>query len=254
MRAAVAPFCMALAAIAVIAPAGGAADSDGWTPGYSAAARYAKHRAGSVRFAVIGPAGGFRGFHAKRTAPSASLLKAMLLVEYLRIARDRALHARDRHLLRPMIRRSDNAAATRVNAIVGHRLYQLAHDAHMRDFHWDPGVWGLSRTSPRDQARFFWRLRALLPARHRGYALHLLATVIGPQRWGVGRVPHRGWHLYLKGGWGSGSGRVDHQSALLTSGSWRISLAIFTEFDPSHAYGKRTLRGVARRLLAGLPE
>jgi hypothetical protein len=29
-------------------------------------------------------------------------------------------------------------------------------------------------------------------------------------------------------------------------------LASLTEFNPSHGYGKRTLRGVARRLLRGL--
>ncbi|MDX6616198.1 MAG: hypothetical protein QOD60_1289 [Solirubrobacterales bacterium] len=252
MRARIATLCVA---VVVLAPgAGVAADSTAWAPHFSAAARYAKHRAGSVRFAVIGPLGKFQGFHAKQTAPSASLLKAMLLVEYLRIVRDRPLHTQDRRLLRPMIIRSDNAAATRVNAIVGHRVYRLAHDARMRDFHWDPSVWGLSRTSPRDQARFFGDLEDLVPARHRAYALHLLASVIGPQRWGIGRVPHAGWNLYFKGGWGSGSGRVDHQAALLTNGSEQISLAIFTEFDPSHRYGKQTLRGVARRLLRGLPD
>ena len=61
-----------------------------------------------------------------------------------------------------------------------------------------------------------------------------------------------GWHLFLKGGWGSGSGRVDHQVALLKRGHHRIALAVFTQFDPSHSYGKQTLRGIAARLLAGL--
>ncbi|HEX3608427.1 MAG TPA: hypothetical protein VHU14_01965 [Solirubrobacterales bacterium] len=31
-----------------------------------------------------------------------------------------------------------------------------------------------------------------------------------------------------------------------------MSLAIFTQFDPDHSYGKRTLRGVAARLLGGV--
>jgi hypothetical protein len=76
--------------------------------------------------------------------------------------------------------------------------------------------------------------------------------VIRPQRWGIGRVVPLGWTLYLKGGWGSGSGRVDHQVALLRHGRHRIALALFTQFDPDHAYGKRTLRGLASRLLEGL--
>jgi hypothetical protein len=227
-----------------------------WSPGVKAAEHYARHRAGSVRFAIVGPDGEFHGFHASRPAPAASVFKAMLLAAYLRqeSVRHRALRPGDRSLLRPMITRSDNVAATRVNAIIGGRIYRLARAAHMRRFHWDSGTWGLSRTTPRDQVNYFLRLENLIPARHRAYALHLLSSVIGPQRWGVGRVPRHGWKLYFKGGWGDASGRVDHQVALLVHGDERISLAIFTEFDPDHRYGKQTLRGVAKRLLAGLPD
>ena len=82
--------------------------------------------------------------------------------------------------------------------------------------------------------------------------MYLLAHVIPSQRWGIGRVQPRGWKLYFKGGWGSGTGRVDHQVALLTRGSERVSLAILTLADGTHAYGKETLRGVAKRLLFGL--
>ena len=62
----------------------------------------------------------------------------------------------------------------------------------------------------------------------------------------------RGWALYFKGGWGSGSGAVDHQVALLRRGKRRLSLAILTTGNPGHEYGKATLEGVARRLLRGL--
>ncbi len=61
-----------------------------------------------------------------------------------------------------------------------------------------------------------------------------------------------GWALYFKGGWGSGSGAVDHQVALLRRGTRRIAVAIMTTSSPSHEYGKGTLEGVARRLLRGL--
>jgi hypothetical protein len=46
---------------------------------------------------------------------------------------------------------------------------------------------------------------------------------------------------------------VDHQVAFLESGDARIALAIFTQSDGSHRYGKRTLRGIAARLLHDLP-
>jgi lipopolysaccharide export LptBFGC system permease protein LptF len=85
----------------------------------------------------------------------------------------------------------------------------------MRDFRYR-AIWGLSRTSPRDQARFMYHLPSYIPGRHRAYALHLLARIVHSQRWGIGRVPHRGWKLYFKGGWGTGTGLVDHQVALLT--------------------------------------
>jgi hypothetical protein len=65
-------------------------------------------------------------------------------------------------------------------------------------------------------------------------------------------VAPRGWTLHFKGGWGSGSGRVDHQVALLTRGAQRVSLAILTTAQGTHAYGRATLRGMAARLLRGL--
>src|SRR6478736_9979925 len=95
-------------------------------------------------------------------------------------------------------------------------------------------IWGLSRTSPRDQARFMLHLDRFIPRRHRHFAMRQLSHIVPGQRWGVGRVRHRGWALYFKGGWGSGSGRVDHQVVLLRRGGHRLALAIFTQFDPDH--------------------
>jgi hypothetical protein len=104
----------------------------------------------------------------------------------------------------------------------------------------------------RDQARFFLRIQRFLPSRHRTYAMHLLASVVPSQRWGFGQVQPRHWRLYFKGGWGSGTGRVDHQVALLVRGRQRVGVAIMTSNDGSHAYGKATLRGIASLLLRGL--
>ena len=61
------------------------------------------------------------GWRVTRTVPSASVLKAMLLVAYLddRRVRGRPLDAADRRLIDPMIERSDNEAATRVLGFVG---------------------------------------------------------------------------------------------------------------------------------------
>ena len=225
---------------------------ESWRPHVAAARRYARHRAGDIAFAVIDQRGRMAGFRAGRTAPAASVFKVMLLAAYLRMRHAHRLSAGDRALLGPMIRRSDNIAATRVRDIVGRaRVERVARVAGMRDFAYR-AIWGLSRTSPRDQARFMYHLPRYIPGRHRAYALHLLSHIVHWQSWGIGRVRHRGWRLYFKGGWGTGTGLVDHQVALLTREGHHVSLAVFTQFNPGHAYGERTERGVAARLLRGL--
>jgi len=237
-------------ALALVAPAGAAARP--WRPDMRAARRYVRHREGDVAFAVIDQRGRFYGYRAATTAPAASVFKVMLLASFLRMRDGRGLSRADRDLLAPMIRVSDSVAATTVRNMVGRRrIERLARVAGMRDFRYR-WVWGESRTSPRDQVRFMDRLMSYIPRDHRPYARYLLSHVVRSQRWGIGRVVPCGWTLYLKGGWGSGSGRVDHQVALLRRGPRRIALALFTQFDPGHAYGKRTLRGLARRLLTGL--
>jgi hypothetical protein len=194
------------------------------------------------------------GEDTRRTVPSASVLKAMLLVAYLRQpdVRARALGKADRVLLTPMIRWSDNVAATRVRDIVGNDgLVRLAHRVGMRAFAPAP-IWGLSRIDAADQTLFFLHIDRYVPARHRPTALRLLSSIVPSQRWGIGQARPAGWALYFKGGWGSGTGAVDHQVALLRRGERRVSVAILTTSSPSHAYGKQTLCGVAARLLRGL--
>lgn len=194
------------------------------------------------------------GVDVRRTVPSASVLKAMLLVAYLREppVRERPLAKADRDLLAPMIRWSDNVAATRVRDIVGNDgLVRLARRAGMRAFTPAP-VWGLSRIDAADQSLFFLHIDRYVPSRHRAYALRLLSSIVPSQRWGIAQVRPPGWALYFKGGWGSGSGAVDHQVALLRRGQRRVSVAILTTNSPTHAYAKQTLRGVVERLLRGL--
>jgi beta-lactamase class A len=263
MRARRAALCVALlAGLVATAPAAEsttvpvaapAAKLRPWRPHVAAARAYAESRAGQVSFGVR-TRRGLRGMGVERTVPSASVLKAMLLVAYLREpeVRDRALRADERALLGPMIRRSDNAAASwACNAVGTGGLERLARRVGMRRFH-ATRPWGLSSIDVADQTRFFLRIERSVPRRHRRYALRLLGSIVPEQRWGIGRERPRGWALYFKGGWGSGTGWVDHQVALLRRGRRRIAVAILITSSPSHAYGNETLRGVAARLLAGL--
>jgi hypothetical protein len=90
--------------------------------------------------------------------------------------------------------------------------------------------------------------------RHRAYGMHLLASITPSQRWGIGEVAPHGWQLYFKGGWGAGTGEVEHQVVLLRHGPIRLSLAVLITNSPSHAYAKQTLQGVFTRLLRGVHE
>jgi beta-lactamase family protein len=224
-----------------------------WHPHIRQAAAYAATRAGAISFGAR-TRRGLRGVGLQRTVPSASVLKPMLLVAYLRrpTVRRRALTAGERALLGPMIRRSDNAAASHVCNIVGTGgLARLAGRVHMHRFH-ATRPWGLSRIDAADQTRFLLHVDRYVPKRHRRYALRLLGSIVPSQRWGIARVRPRGWALYFKGGWGSGTGWADHQVALLRRGRRRLAIAILITSSPSHDYGKETLRGVAARLLRGL--
>jgi hypothetical protein len=241
----------ALAALVValaLVPSVGAAT---WPDRKDDAIDYLAHRAGVESFALVDARGHIHPYRGRLRAPSASLLKAMLLVAYLNRAdvRHRDLRAGDRHLLGPMIRWSDDIAAGSVLGIVGSSgVYRVARRAHMRDFSLR-SPWGLSTTSASDQARFFYRIDRLVPRGHRGYAMRLLAGVVRSQRWGIPPVVPTGWTIHFKGGWGSGTGRVTHQSALLVRGNERMSLSILTQWNPNHAYGTATIRGIAARLL-----
>jgi beta-lactamase class A len=244
-----------LAAVALLAALLWPATAQAWTPHVARAAKWADARHGSVTFAVRTEER-LWGRRLDRKVPSASVFKAMLLVTYLRRSsvRHRALTDDDRALLRPMIRRSDNVAATRVRDIVGNAaVVRLARRAGMTRFV-IADVWGLSRITARDQSKFFLHIERLLPARHRDYALKLLRTIVPSQRWGMAQVIPDGWTLYFKGGWGSGTGAVDHQVGLLARGDDRVAIAVLTVNSPSHDYGEATLEGVSKRLLAGLAQ
>ena len=225
-----------------------------WRPGVAAARAYADTRRGSISFAVR-TGGRLHGHRTTRTVPAASVMKAMFMVAYLNhpSVRDRALRGSDMDLLRPMVTRSDNATATRIRDFVGNwRLRRLAERVGMKRFR-TAAIWGHSEVNAADQTLFFERIDQFVPERHRERALDLLASIVPSQRWGVGRVQPDGWRLYFKGGWGSGSGAVDHQVALLRRGEHRVAVAVMTTSNGSHSYGKETLRGVFKRLLRGLP-
>jgi hypothetical protein len=227
-----------------------------WKPDMAAAVGYAHTRIGDIAFAVRTDHRyhAYRGNHQEW---SASVVKAMLMVAYLDqpSVANRPINAYDASLLFPMITHSDNTAATTVIGIVGlSGLRALAGRVGMNSF--DPvlPIWGETHITAADQTKFFYSIDSYIPPLHRPLGMHLLASITPSQRWGIGEVTPRGWTPYFKGGWGSGTGLIDNQVVLLKRGCSRVSIAVLTMHDGSHAYGKETLKGIFERLLRGFPK
>jgi beta-lactamase class A len=234
---------LALALVFAFLPSSAAADA-------TSARQYAESRSGVVSFAFIDSQGRLHGYQPNLSYRSASLVKAMILVAYLRRVSWSALplDVSARSQLDAMITRSDNLAANWAYDRIGEgpTLDALARRAQMRSFE-AAGYWAYSQTSARDQVAFFTRLERLVPPAYRAYALGLLRRIVPAQRWGIPRAA-RGWRLYFKGGWFE-SRHLWHQVALLERGERRLVLAVLTDRNPSDAYGRATIEGIARRLL-----
>jgi hypothetical protein len=227
-----------------------------WQPHMAAAKAYAHSRTGDIEFAVRTDHR-YHAYRADHVEWSASVLKAMIMVAYMNMpsVRHRALTGYDKSLLYPMITHSDNNAASTLDSIVGDaRLDALGHRVGMKQFQAVSPIWGESHITAADQSRFFYSIDRFITKRHRAYGMHLLNSITPSQRWGIGEVAPVGWRLYFKGGWGYGTGLLDHQVVLLKRGCARVSLAVLSMYDGSHDYGKDTLKGIFERLLRGFPQ
>ncbi len=236
------------AAGAQLAGGGGLAGVN-WDRRVKAAERVAKGRAGKVSFSVRG-GGVKRSREGSDRYHSASVVKAMLLVAYLRRYSDRELRDSERERLKVMIRRSDNDAATEVRDIVGNgALEAIAERLGFRCFA-TSSSWGATEICSRDMALFMKRIEGELPRRHRGYAMTLLKRIVSKQRWGIPEVT--GWTPFFKGGWhdyAPGEWRV-HQIALLRGPRREeLAVAVLSTSQPSKGYGIATVRKVARALI-----
>lgn len=212
--------------------------------------RWLRSRGGINSWALVDSWGRMHHFAPGRVYVSASLVKAMLLVAYLRGIGNRGPDAGERASLDPMIKVSSNDAADTVYYRVGDAaLYRLARLAGMRNFS-VAGYWANAHFSAEDQARFFNRIDRLVPKASRGYARGLLSSIVSYQRWGFSRYSlAAGFKTFFKGGWrGTGAGQLVHEAALFERGRTRVSMAVLTDGNPSQAYGQETLRGVAQRI------
>ena len=215
---------------------------------------YARERGGVVSIAVVDSAGRLRGRHQERRYVSASVVKAMLLAAELDRLADQGLglDPSTEQTLRAMITYSDNPAADSIYYRVGDAgLHRVARAAGMQRFAVS-GYWANAQITAADMARLFARLDAVMAGPEREFALGLLGSVIPEQSWGIPDAAGERWAVRFKGGWReTGRGSLVHQAAELRRDGRSLAIAVLTDGQPSQPYAIRTVRGVARRLLAG---
>jgi hypothetical protein len=198
---------------------------------------------------VVDSRGTLHGYDAGEQFVTASVVKAMLLVAYLRS--HATLSDSAAATLTEMIEISDNDDAFEMYNIVGAQgMYAVAAAARMRRFSVATD-WTYAEITPADQARFFYEMDRLIPAHYDAFARHLLSHVAAYESWGIPAVARpAGWTVFFKGGWrGTVRGQLVHQIARLERNGQTISIAVMTDGDPDMDYGIATISGVTARLL-----
>jgi len=215
----------------------------------SRASHWLRTRHSLVGFAVIDDRGELRGYHLDRRFASASVVKAMLLLDYLR-AHPR-ISAGTQATLSRMIIVSDNAAASAIFRVVGQRgLYACARLIGMKHFAVGSD-WSLAQITAADQARLFFSMDAFVPSQYRSWVRYLFSHITPAHCWGIPQVARpAGWQVFFKGGYMPvGSGIVVHEASRLERHGVVFSLVVLTSGRESLAYGAATLRGATARVL-----
>ncbi len=198
--------------------------------------------------------GRISGRNINSTFTSASVVKAMLLVAYLRRLQSighHTLSSYDKSILNPMIEVSDNNAATECENIVHvSGLLGVARAAHMTHFSVPTGFWANSLITASDQVKFFFNQDSLIPHEFVDYARYLLSHIVSYESWGIPAVARpRGYQVFFKGGWVPPY--IVNQSARLEGHGKRFAISVLTHNDPSFTYGIDTIQGVTSILLGG---
>ncbi len=224
------------------------------------AERYLRTRTEHTALAVVDSEGRLSGINVNEQFITGSVVKAMLLVAYLRRLDAMGQHYVDSYsnsFLYPMINVSDNDAATKCWSIVGNAgLYAVAAAAGMTHFSVDTtatwgGSWGAALITAADQARFFFEMDSLIPREFVGYANFLLSTIAGYESWGIPAIARPlGYTVYFKAGWRpSPDVFLVHQIARLVGHNRTFAMAVMTDGDPDMSYGIDTIQGVTAALL-----
>jgi hypothetical protein len=225
---------------------------------------YLNSTGGHTALAVVTSEGREYGVRIHDRFITGSLVKAMLLVAYLRRLDAIGQHYIDptsNSILYPMINVSDNNAATQCWSIVGNSgLYAVARAAGMTDFSVDTSAswgaqWGAALLSAADQAKFFFEMDSLIPKEFVGYARYLLSTIAGYESWGIAAVARPlGYQVFFKAGWRpSPDIFLVNQAARLEGHGLTFSMAVMTDGDNGMGDGIDKIQGTTAALLSAPP-
>lgn len=225
------------------------------------AATIARDRKGLVGVAVYQLAtGDFHSFQGTRAFPMYSTAKVPIMLAVLdrAVREERRVTDGERALIEAMIKVSDNDAATALITSVGGAaaVERYLERIGITNTHMSTYAWGASTTTAQDMARLMGKLGncSILVPRLCKYALQMMQNVVRSQKWGVSAgVPDpagvslkNGWYPQ-KSGWGINS------IGLVTSGGKQYAIAVYTNPDPSMAYGIETIERISAEIYPAVP-
>ncbi|HEX9042459.1 MAG TPA: serine hydrolase [Trebonia sp.] len=186
---------------------------------------------------------------------SASIVKVTILGATLRKALDqhRYLTSSEVTLLRAMITKSDNNAASTLWARLGRTyLQRFLNLAGMRQtVLGSGGYWGLTQVTAHDEMlllRLLLKSNTVLSSNSRAYALSLMAQVISSQRWGVPAGAPRTVTVHVKNGWlplATHGWRINSIGGFTSAKGW-YSIVVLSMDNPTMSYGITTVESIAR--------
>ena len=186
---------------------------------------------------------------------SASIVKVTILGAVLRKALDqhRYLTSNEATLLRAMITKSDNNAASTLWARLGRSYLQhFLNLAGMRQTVLGPGgYWGLTQVTAHDEMlllRLLLRSNTVLSNNSRAYARGLMAAVISAQRWGVPAGAPRTVTVHVKNGWlprATHGWRINSIGGFTWPKGW-YSIVVLSMDNRSMSYGITSVEAIAR--------
>lgn len=225
------------------------------------AARIALERKGLVGAAVLDiKTGELYSVSGTRAFPMYSTAKVPIMIGVLNqaIREKRGVASWEDGLLRAMIQRSDNDAATRLIVHIGGAaaLNRYLRGIGINNTQIDPDNWGESTTTPQDMARLIAKLAncTILNATLCHYALELMRNVTPGQRWGISAGVPGGVSVAVKNGWyPEAEGWTINSVGYIKGNRKRYTIAVYTRPNQSMRYGIDTIEALSAQIYPAIP-